>query len=128
MSRRLLRPVRRRAGLRSVAVSATASLLTLFVLAIGVFALTHAVRSAGDGKAARRALYPSEFPAGAGHDLAGRSCLICHSASLVTQQAKDSTGWEKTLGQMEKWGVQLGRAEHDTLRRYLLAHYGSRTR
>jgi len=45
---------------------------------------------------------------------------------LVTQQAKDSTGWEKTLGQMEKWGVKLSPAEHDTLRGYLLAHYGPR--
>ena len=45
---------------------------------------------------------------------------------LVTQQAKDSTGWEKTLAQMEKWGVKLSPAEHDTLRGYLLAHYGPR--
>ena len=109
-----------------MAISATASLLTLFALAVGIFALAVSVHSAGDGQAARRPLYPSEFPAGAGHDLAGRSCLICHSASLVTQQAKDSTGWEKTLGQMEKWGVQLSPAEHDTLRAYLTAKFGPR--
>lgn len=83
-----------------------------------------AALSAGDGKAVRRPLYPSDFPAAAGRDIASRSCLICHSASLVTQQAKDSTGWEKTLGQMEKWGVRLTPAEHDTLRGYLLARFG----
>jgi hypothetical protein len=46
----------------------------------------------------------------------------------VTQQAKDSTAWEKTLGTMEKWGVKLTREEHDSLRTYLLAHYGPRAK
>ena len=45
---------------------------------------------------------------------------------LVTQQTKDSTGWEKTLAQMEQWGAPMTPAEHDTLRRYLLAHFGPR--
>jgi cytochrome c5 len=79
---------------------------------------------AGDGKAARKQLYPSTFPAGPGKTLADTKCQICHSVSLVSQQAKDSTGWEKTLAQMEKWGVQMPPAEHDTLRRYLQAHFG----
>ena len=69
---------------------------------------------------------PREFPAGDGQAIANRSCRTCHSPMLVTQQAKDSTGWEKTLGQMEKWGVKLTPAEHDTLRGYLLGHYGPR--
>jgi mono/diheme cytochrome c family protein len=69
---------------------------------------------------------PREFPAGDGKAIADRSCQTCHSPMLVTQQAKDSTGWEKTLGQMEKWGVKLSPAEHDTLRGYLLARYGPR--
>ena len=67
-----------------------------------------------------------EFPAGDGKPIADRSCQTCHSPMIVTQQAKDSTGWEKTLAQMEKWGVKLSPAEHDTLRGYLLAHYGPR--
>jgi hypothetical protein len=67
-----------------------------------------------------------EFPAGDGKPIADRSCQTCHSPMIVTQQAKDSTGWEKTLAQMEKWGVKLAPAEHDTLRGYLLAHYGPR--
>jgi cytochrome c5 len=79
---------------------------------------------AGDGKAPKKPLYPSLFPAGAGKTLADTKCQICHSASLVTQQTKDSTGWEKTIGQMEKWGVQTTPAEHDSLRGYLLAHFG----
>ncbi len=97
------------------------------ILALSAFALAAAAALSGeDGKAARRMIYPSEFPPGPGHDLAGRWCLMCHSASLVTQQAKDSSGWEKTLGQMEKWGVQMAPAEHDTLRGYLLSHFGPR--
>lgn len=84
--------------------------------------------SAGDASVARREVYPPEFPAGDGKALADRYCQICHSASLATQQAKDSTGWEKTLGQMEKWGIKPTPAEHDSLRDYLLSHFGPRAR
>jgi len=87
-----------------------------------------AALSAGDGKATRRQLYPSTFPPGPGKELADRNCVICHSASLITQQAKDSTGWEKTLAQMEKWAGAAAPAQHDSLRGYLLAHFGPRTK
>jgi hypothetical protein len=68
--------------------------------------------------------YPARFPAGRGHLIAERACAICHSAMLVTQQAKDSTGWEKTLATMEKWGAPVSGADHDTLRVYLVSHFG----
>jgi mono/diheme cytochrome c family protein len=84
--------------------------------------------SAGDGSAPRREAYPATFAAGDGRPLAERYCQICHAPSLVTQQAKDSTGWEKTLVQMEKWGIRPTPGEHDTLRRYLESHYGPRAR
>lgn len=74
----------------------------------------------------RVAAYPAVLPAGAGRALAERSCLLCHSAMLLTQQAKDSTAWEKTLAQMEKWGAPLSAAEHDTVRTYLLTKFGPR--
>jgi hypothetical protein len=45
---------------------------------------------------------------------------------LVTQQAKDSTGWEKSLTTMKTWGAPMTPAEQDTLRGYLLAHFGPR--
>ena len=77
---------------------------------------------------ARRAAYADEFPAGDGQRLAELYCRVCHSATLVTQQAKDSTGWEKTLVQMEKWGIHPTPAEHDTLQRYLRSHFGPRGR
>lgn len=72
------------------------------------------------------ALYPDHFPPGPGDDIAGRSCVICHSAMLVSQQAKDSLGWEKTLSLMEKWGAPVAPSEHDSLRTYLLRHFGPR--
>ena len=95
---------------------------------VALAALVRPTGSAGDGKSSRRSVYSEQFPAGDGRPLADRYCQICHSATLVTQQAKDSTGWEKTLVQMEKWGATMAPAEHDTLRRYLLAHYGPRAR
>jgi len=73
-----------------------------------------------------RAAYADTFPAGAGRAIAERACLFCHSPMLVTQQAKDSTGWEKSLATMVKWGAPMTPAEHDTLRGYLLANFGPR--
>src|SRR6267378_1856673 len=68
--------------------------------------------------------YPAQFPDGPGHLIAERACAMCHSPMLVVQQAKDSTGWEKTLATMEKWGAPVAGADHDSLRAYLLAHFG----
>ena len=82
----------------------------------------------GDSRsAARRDATPATLPAGAGKAIAERSCIFCHSAMLITQQAKDSTGWEKSLATMEKWGAPLTPADHDSLRGYLLAHFGPRS-
>ena len=93
-------------------------------LLVGI--VTLAAASAGEKSAPRRDVYPAEFPDGPGRPLAQRYCAICHAPTLVTQQAKDSTGWEKTLALMEKWGAPVRGAEHDTLRSYLLVHFGTR--
>ena len=66
------------------------------------------------------------LPPGAGRTLVERHCLICHSTMLITQQHKDSTAWEKTLTQMKTWGAPLVAGERDTLRAYLLEHFGPR--
>ncbi|MGH7724744.1 MAG: hypothetical protein ACREOU_04885 [Candidatus Eiseniibacteriota bacterium] len=71
-------------------------------------------------------VYPRRLPEGAGRDLAEQRCLVCHSATLMTQQAKDSTGWAKSVKQMEDWGVVLTPAERDTLVGYLSGRLGPR--
>jgi hypothetical protein len=82
----------------------------------------------GDSDSAGRgAASPDTFPDGAGRAIAERACLFCHSPMLVTQQAKDSTGWEKSLTTMRAWGAPMTPAEQDTLRGYLLARFGPRT-
>jgi cytochrome c5 len=81
-----------------------------------------------DGPArAKRDIAPS-LPAGEGRAIAERSCLMCHSAMLISQQAKDSTGWSKTVTLMEKWGAPVTAAEHDTLLRWLVGSLGPRRR
>ena len=70
--------------------------------------------------------YRNTLPDSAGRGIAERWCLMCHSAMLITQQAKDSTAWEKTLGQMEKWGVTVTPEERDSLRLYLVQNFGPR--
>jgi len=94
---------------------------------VALLALAGVAVTALSDDAALRRVYANEFPGGPGKDLADRWCQMCHSPTLVTQQAKDSTGWEKTLGQMEKWGVRLAPEERDTLRVYLMTHFGPRT-
>jgi len=75
-----------------------------------------------------RHVYAAQFPPGPGKAIAERACVACHSPMLVVQQAKDSTAWEKTIGQMAKWGVELTPVEHDTLRAYLVSRLGPRGR
>lgn len=102
---------------RTVAVAL--ALASLGLAALG--SLPGDSRSAGG-----RAASPDTFPAGDGKAIAERACLFCHSAMLVTQQAKDSTGWEKTLTTMKNWGSPMNDRERDTLRTYLLARFGPR--
>jgi cytochrome c5 len=73
-----------------------------------------------------RIAYATTLPDSAGRAVVERWCLMCHSATLITQQAKDSTAWEKTLAQMEKWGVTTTPEERDTLRAYLVMNFGPR--
>jgi len=94
-------------------------LASLAVSTLGI--LPDDSRSAGN-----RAAYPDTFPSGDGRAIAERACMICHSPMLVTQQAKDSTGWEKTLATMKNWGAPLSSSERDTLRGYLLMRFGPR--
>jgi len=101
--------------------------LAALLLALTAAALVLMTRTSGDLNSSRRqAAYPARLAADEGHQIAEQRCLMCHSAMLITQQAKDSTGWEKTLGQMEKWSAPLPAAEHQKLKAYLLRHYGPR--
>lgn len=72
------------------------------------------------------AMQSNAFPQSSGHELAERACQLCHSASLATQQAKDSTAWEKTLTTMIKWGAPVDSTQRDSLRDYLVREFGPR--
>ena len=100
---------------------AAAGIVLASVILAALASIARDSRSAGN-----RAAYPDTFPAGPGRAIAEKACLFCHSPMLVTQQAKDSTGWEKSLATMEKWGAPMTPAERDTLRGYLLERFGPR--
>lgn len=101
--------------------------LAALLLALTAVALVLMTRTSGDRSSSQRQVaYPARLSADEGREIADQRCLMCHSAMLITQQAKDSTGWEKTLGQMEKWSAPLPAAEHQKLKSYLLRHYGPR--
>lgn len=67
--------------------------------------------------------YPATFADGPARGIAERSCLACHSAMLVTQQRKDSLGWEKSVRQMETWGAPVAPEQHKPLVDYLIRNY-----
>ena len=101
-------------------------LLALTVVALLAIPPVTALLAAGTPKMARP--YPNTFPEGSGSMLAEQRCLMCHGATLVTQQHKDSAGWARTIGTMKTWGTPLDSAETDTLLRWLAATYGPRPR
>ena len=80
-----------------------------------------AARTSADQRAAVRSL-----PAGAGRDVVVGKCLVCHGATMITQQHKDTTGWNKTVTQMVAWGAPVPKDQQTTLVSYLAAHYPPR--
>src|SRR5580765_718619 len=96
--------------------------------ALLILAALGAAGLASGAKHAKKAAPNSTLPPGDGRALTEQACLICHSEMLIAQQAKDSTGWEKTLALMEKWGAPLTPAQHDTVSRYLRANFGARVK
>lgn len=63
---------------------------------------------------------------GPGQSLVVVNCLICHSATMIEQQRKDTTAWNKTVTQMIAWGSPLPAAQKPVLVAYLAEHYGAR--
>lgn len=72
-------------------------------------------------------VYENDLPAGGRARLiAERGCLICHSATLITQQHKDAAAWQKTIRTMIGWGAPMDTVEGDSLRDWLVQEYGPR--
>ena len=80
------------------------------------------VRTSAEEQASLRTL-----PAGAGHDLVVGKCLVCHAATMITQQHKDTTGWTKTVTQMIAWGAPVAKEQQSPLVAYLVEHFPART-
>jgi len=80
--------------------------------------------SAQSAAPARQQPYSKVLPPGDGVELVGANCVLCHSSMLITQQHKDSTGWEKTVQLMERWGARLVPDEHAKVIAYLVANFG----
>lgn len=113
--------------------------MATLVILIGVLcaACAHAaprstgMRAAHGPRTARPAAqtpFSAQLPDGEGRAIAERACVLCHSGMLITQQAKDSTGWARTLAQMQKWGAPFNAGERDTLQAWLSARLGPRAR
>ncbi len=68
----------------------------------------------------------NRLPAGAGRELVLGNCLICHAASMIEQQHKDTTGWNKTASQMIAWGAPVQPAQAHVLVAYLAQHFPAR--
>ena len=82
---------------------------------------TLSARRSAEEDAALRAL-----PAGTGHDIVVGKCLVCHAATMITQQHKDTTGWNKTVTQMIAWGAPVAKDQQAQLVAYLAEHFPAR--
>jgi cytochrome c5 len=82
---------------------------------------TLVTRTTAEEQAALRTL-----PAGPGHELVLASCLTCHAATMITQQHKDTAGWNKTVTQMIAWGAPVAKDQEGPLVAYLVEHYPAR--
>ena len=65
------------------------------------------------------------LPAGPGRDLVVGNCLICHAATMIEQQHKDTTAWNKTVSQMIAWGAPVPNDRRGELVAYLAQHFTS---
>jgi len=65
------------------------------------------------------------LPPGPGRVLVEGNCVICHGATMIQQQHKDSAGWVKTVKQMRAWGAPLPEGQEAALIDYLTKHYGA---
>jgi len=66
------------------------------------------------------------LPAGPGHELVLGNCLSCHAATMITQQHKDTAGWNKTVTQMIAWGAPVAKDKQAALVGYLVEHFPAR--
>ena len=88
----------------------------------GAIALASFAQVSGD--ATKRSPYPKQLPPGDALELIESKCLMCHSAMLMTQQRKDSTGWEKTIQTMEQWGARIVPSDHAMVVSYFVKNFG----
>ena len=68
----------------------------------------------------------AKLPKGEGRDLVIGGCITCHSATIITMQRKDTTGWNRTVTQMMGWGATVPPAKKGDLVAYLAKHYPAR--
>lgn len=69
----------------------------------------------------------ARLPAGDGREVVLSSCLICHAATMIEQQHKDTAGWNKTVAQMIAWGAPVPDGKQSVIVAYLAEHYPART-
>jgi hypothetical protein len=64
-----------------------------------------------------------DFPAGPMHDTVTKACTQCHTAEVVTSQAKTREGWVSTVNQMVANGAPVTDAEFDKVVDYLAKNF-----
>ena len=66
---------------------------------------------------------PPELPKDAPETAILARCMVCHGMEHVVQQRLTAEQWEKSLGKMQKWGVQLTPEEAKALVAFLAARF-----
>ena len=66
------------------------------------------------------------LPSGDGRGLVEAECLVCHSATMIVQQHKDSAAWTRTVTQMAGWGAAVDSTQRGALVTYLASRFPPR--
>ena len=68
----------------------------------------------------------AKLPKAEGRDLVIGGRITCHSASVITMQRMDTTGWNRSVTQMMGWGATVPAEKKGELVAYLAKHYPAR--
>ena len=65
----------------------------------------------------------ADLPPGPMQEKANTACLVCHDASIITQQRLTKEAWTKEVDKMIKWGSQIEPSDRQALIDYFSANF-----
>ncbi|PWU06449.1 MAG: hypothetical protein C5B51_12220 [Terriglobia bacterium] len=65
-----------------------------------------------------------DLPEGAGKELVGKVCTVCHELTRITSKKRTKAEWSDTVDKMAARGAMATDEEFETIVAYLAKHFG----